>query len=66
MKREQNAAYDLSKALKCLQKHVRDVFIMCDIKKTVWLIFLAVTCTTNYKFSCRFQTLEKWLHLLHL
>ena len=35
MKREQNAAYDLNKALKCLQKHVHDVFIMCDYKKPV-------------------------------
>ena len=35
MKREQNAAYDLNKALKYLQKHVHDVFIMCDIKKPV-------------------------------
>ena len=35
MNREENAAYDLNKALKSLQKHVRHVFIMCDIKKTV-------------------------------
>lgn len=33
-KREQNAAYDLTKALKCIQKHVRGVFIMYDIQKT--------------------------------
>ena len=47
MKREQNAAYDLNKALRCLQKDVREVFIMCDINSVVDIS----CCNMHYKLK---------------
>ena len=47
MKREQNDAYDLNKALRCLQKDVREVFIMCDINSVVDIS----CCNMHYKLK---------------